>query len=214
MSTILIAVKSELLLVGAGGHCRSCIEAIESQGNYRIRGIVGTSNEVGMDVFGYPVLGCDHDLPDLIRDCCNAIVAVGQNVDTDLRCNLYGELTSLGASLPSIVASSAIASRHARIGAGTIVMHGAIVNAAAVIGVNSIVNTHALVEHDVHIGDHCHVATASVVNGGATIGERTFLGSNATVFPGVRIGHGVVIGAGVLVTNDVKNGEVIRSGRH
>jgi len=33
-------MKSELILVGGGGHCKSCIDVIERQGKYRIAGII------------------------------------------------------------------------------------------------------------------------------------------------------------------------------
>jgi len=33
-------MKSELILIGGGGHCKSCIDVIERQGKYRIAGII------------------------------------------------------------------------------------------------------------------------------------------------------------------------------
>jgi phage gp45-like len=39
--------KSDLILIGAGGHSRSCIDVIEQEGKYRIAGLVGAKDEVG-----------------------------------------------------------------------------------------------------------------------------------------------------------------------
>ena len=39
--------KNKLVLIGAGGHARSCIDVIEQEGKYEICGLVGLSQEVG-----------------------------------------------------------------------------------------------------------------------------------------------------------------------
>ena len=201
----------ELLLIGAGGHCRSCIEVIESSAEYRIRGIIGLPHEVGQSTFGYSVLGHDDNLPQLIEQCPNAIVAVGQIKSASARVALYDRLIDLGAHLPVVVASTAIVSRNAKVGPGTLVMHGAIVNAGAVVGSNVIVNSRALIEHDAKVGNHCHISTGAILNGNATVGHASFIGSGATVFHSVRVGDNTVIGAGTIVNCDVGNNEIIRS---
>ena len=73
-------------------------------------------------------------------------------------------------SFPCSSRPHAHVSRHATLGAGTIVMHGAVVNAGAVVGRNCIINSQSLVEHDAVIGDHCHIATAAAINSGVRIG--------------------------------------------
>lgn len=204
----------KLLLVGGGGHCRSCIEAVESTGKFAIEGIVGLPEEVGRTVLGYPVLGCDDDLPRLVAQCRLAIVAAGQIKTASLRMKLYRKLIDLNAELPTIVASSATISRHARIGQGTIVMHGAIINAGAVVGINCIVNTRALIEHDSIVGDHCHISTASVLNGAVHVGDESFVGSGAIVHHGVRIGGESIVAAGAVIAHDVEARSVVGTNRY
>ena len=46
-----------LLLIGGGGHCRSCIDVIEAEGKYSIAGIVNQPGENTDPVLGYEVLG-------------------------------------------------------------------------------------------------------------------------------------------------------------
>lgn len=190
-----------ILLLGAGGHARSCIEAIESMG-LAIQGLIDRADLVGQQVLGYPVLGVDDDLPKLLQTGGPALVAVGQIRSPDARIRLFRRLVELGAAMPVIVARSAVVSRHATLGAGTIVMHGAIVNAAADVGNNVIVNSRALVEHDAKVGDHCHIATGAIVNGSARIGEGSFIGSGVVIGHGVTIGARCVIGAGHTVLKD------------
>jgi sugar O-acyltransferase (sialic acid O-acetyltransferase NeuD family) len=198
-----------LLLVGGGGHCRSCIDVIERERRFQIAGVVDTFKD-GTEILGYPVLGGDADLDRLLRDCPDALVTVGQIKSPEPRRRLYTRLKELGAQLPVVVSPGAHVSRHAQIGDGTIVMHGAVVNAAAAIGANCIVNSMALVEHDVTIGDHCHVSTGVRVNGGVVIGAGTFLGSGTVIREGARIGTGVIVGAGSVVLSDIADGAVVR----
>ena len=190
-----------MLLIGAGGHARACIEAIESRG-LAIRGLIDRAELVGQQVLGYPILGVDDDLPNLLSNGAKALVAVGQIRSPDARIRLFRRLVELDATMPVIVARSAVVSRHATIGAGTIVMHGAIVNAVADVGKNVIVNSQALVEHDAKVGDHCHIATGAIVNGAARIGEGSFIGSGVVIGHGVTIGARCVIGAGHVVLKD------------
>jgi sugar O-acyltransferase (sialic acid O-acetyltransferase NeuD family) len=195
-----------ILLVGAGGHASACIDVLESHGGFTIAGLVGSASEVGKQVLGYPVLGTDDDLPGLLARHAHALVAVGHIRTPEPRMRLFARLQSLGFTLPAIVSPLAHVSRHATIGAGTIVMHGAIVNAGAVVGCNCIINSQALVEHDASIGDHCHVATAAVINGGARVGAGTFIGSNATLREGARVGERCTIGMGERLLDDCQSG--------
>lgn len=169
-----------ILLVGGGGHCRSVIDVIEQQGKYRIAGIVDLREFVGQRVLGYPVVGCDGQLPELLDTCQNAVITVGHLRSNSLRLKLYEVLKNIGYALPVITSPLAYVSRHAEIGEGTVVMHHALVNANAKVGKNCIINSKALIEHDVRVGDHCHISTASVLNGGAVVLDHTFVGSNAT----------------------------------
>jgi len=191
-----------LLVLGAGGHAASCIDVIEAEGRFTIAGLVGSAAESGKQLLGYAVLGTDADLPALVARHRRALIAIGHLRTADPRIHLFARLQQLGCELPSIVSPLARISRHATVGAGTIVMHGALVNAGAVVGRNCIINSHALVEHDAVIGDHCHIATAAVVNGGVRVGCGTFVGSNATLRQSVTIGERCVIGMGERLLTD------------
>jgi sugar O-acyltransferase (sialic acid O-acetyltransferase NeuD family) len=197
---------ARILLVGAGGHARACIDVIETTGHFAIGGLVGLPEQVGNRVLGYPVLGTDGDLPALRGEFGAALVTVGHIKSPDIRIALFGRLREIGYVLPQIVSPRAHVSRHAGIAEGTIVMHGAIVNAGAVVGYNCILNSLSLVEHDSIVGNHCHIATAAAVNSGVQIGDGTFVGSNSSVRQGTRIGERCVIGMGQRVLGDCAAG--------
>ena len=58
-------LKDDLVLIGAGGHARSCIDVIEQEGKFRIAGLVGVTEEVDSRVLNYDVIGTDADLDEL-----------------------------------------------------------------------------------------------------------------------------------------------------
>lgn len=189
----------QILLVGAGGHCKSCIDVIEQIGGWQIAGIVDRKDSGVTDVLGYPVIGSDEDLPELRNSYEFAFVTVGQIASSELKIKLFNMLKKFDFKQPSLISPLAYVSKHATIGEGTIVMHHALVNAAARIGNNCIINSKALVEHDAVIGDHCHISTSAVINGGVVVGEQSFVGSHATTKHTVSIPAQSFIKAGLLV---------------
>ncbi|MDO8652929.1 MAG: NeuD/PglB/VioB family sugar acetyltransferase [Undibacterium sp.] len=191
--------KPHLLLIGAGGHARACIEVIEQQGLYQIAGLVGMPEERRTQHLGYTVIATDRDLPELAKVYQYAVITVGQIRSPDVRMRLFQRATELGFQLPSIVAPTAHVSRHATIGAGTIVMHGAIVNAGARVGNNCIVNSRSLLEHDAMIEDHCHISTGAILNGNVRVGSGSFVGSGSVVKEGITLGKRCIIGIGLPV---------------
>jgi sugar O-acyltransferase (sialic acid O-acetyltransferase NeuD family) len=179
-------MKPQIILVGGGGHCVSCIDIIEQDGKFEIAGIVDANNSRNQ-VLGYPVLGCDNDLPILRKSYQHALVTIGQIKSPVTRIKLYEQLTLLGFNLPIIISPRAYVSKHSVIGDGSIIMHDALINAQAEIGNNCIINTKALIEHDSTIGSHCHISTGAIINGGVTVGHGVFVGSNAVVRQSVQI---------------------------
>ena len=186
--------KPKLILIGAGGHTHACIDVIEQHGGYQIAGLVGMPEEMHTQHLGYAVIATDNYLPQLAKTCQFAFITVGQIQTPDHRIRLYQQANKLGFQLPAIIAPSAHVSRHAAIGAGTIVMHGAIVNAGATVGNNCIINTRALIEHDATVEDHCHISTGAILNGNVSIGAGCFVGSGSVIKEGITLGKRCVVG--------------------
>ena len=195
--------KPGLLLIGAGGHTKACIDVIEQEDKFRIIGLVGSPNEVGTHVLGYEVVGTDEVLTELLSLSKFALIAVGQIGTNDLRSTLFSKIANIGFKIPVIMSPMAYVSPRAVIGKGSVVMHRATINAGAKIGDNCIINSHALIEHDVIVGDHCHIATSATINGGSTVGKSSFVGSGTTIRESITIGHSCSIGMGMSVRHDL-----------
>jgi sugar O-acyltransferase (sialic acid O-acetyltransferase NeuD family) len=199
--------KPGLILIGAGGHARACIDVVEEEGIYKIVGLVGLAQEVGTKHFGYEIIAIDSDLSALAKQHQFALIALGQIRTADHRIRLYNEVENAGFDIPTIIAPTAFVSSRTSIGVGTIVMHGAVINAGAQVGKNCIINTNSLIEHDAHLGDHCHIATGAILNGNTSIGAGAFIGSRAVVKEGVTIGENSLVGMGLTVRHNVANNE-------
>ena len=201
----------EIILVGAGGHARACIDVIEMSGQFKVIGLVERDEVSNQENLGYPVIGTDDDLSILRQKCDNALISVGQIKSAKIRIKLYQLIKELDFTMPVIVSSYAYVSKYAQIGEGTIIMHGVIINANAKIGNNCIINNRALIEHDAVIGDHCHIATAAIINGEVSVGNETFIGSGAVTKQSISIGKNCVIGAGVVLKNDIESNKVVKN---
>jgi len=197
-------MTKDIILVGAGGHGKACLEVIESRKNYRIKGFIDAIGAGKRMVLGYPILGEDHLIDEQAKlEGLQFLVTVGQIKSAATRIKIFEHILKAGGKLATVIASTAIVSRTAKLEEGTIAMHYAMVNADAHIGKNVILNNKCLIEHDCVIGDHVHISTGALINGSCSIGSRVFVGSGAVLKNDVHIGNDVVIGAGSYVRKSI-----------
>ncbi|MEQ8352744.1 MAG: acetyltransferase [Leptospiraceae bacterium] len=202
-------MKRDLIVVGAGGHSKALLDVIESSSGYRVKGILGQSNEIGMLVTGYSVTGTDDSVKEYAEQGYSFIIAVGQIKTAQPRKSIAEKLRACRASLATIVAATAHQAASSQIGPGGAVFHFAHIGPHAEIGEHCIVNTHAVVEHDCNISAFCHISTGAILNGGVSVGEESFIGSGAVVREGISIGSRCIIGAGVRVLKSVPDGTML-----
>ena len=197
--------KPSLILIGAGGHTRACIDVVEEEGIYKIAGLIGLVDEVGSKHFGYEVIATDAEIPALAKQYQFALITIGQIHTAEHRIRLYAQAQDAGFTFPTVIAATAYVSSHATIGIGTIVMHGAVINAGVQVGKNCIINTNSLVEHDAHVGDHSHISTGAILNGSTSIGTGSFIGSRAVIKECISIGANSLVGMGLTVRHNIAN---------
>lgn len=190
-----------LILLGAGGHCKSIIEILETmQDEYCITGILDV--EASTDLCGYPILGNDDLIENLTKEN-QFLITVGSIKSTKIREKIAAKVSASGGGFATIISKNSIVSKRTKIGEGTVILHNATVNADVVIGEQCIINTAANIEHDCKIGDFVHVSTGAMINGACQIGNRCFVGSNSTIAQGVTVCNDVIIGAGSVVIKDI-----------
>ena len=191
-------IKKNIVLIGGGGHCLSVIDIIENGDQHNILGILD-SNIGQNNILGYPVLGDDRQIPQLVNDDTYFLITVGQIKSYLTRKKIADVLYQNNAKLATVISSTAYVSKHAQIDEGTVIMNHAFINAKSSIGRNCIINTKTNIEHGVFIGDFCHISTCAVINGDSVIGSGTFVGSNATISNDVSIKDNSIIGAGKFI---------------
>ena len=197
--------KPSLILIGAGGHARACIDVVEEEGIYEIAGLIGLVHEVGSKHLGYEVIATDAEIGEVAKQYQFALITIGQIQTAEHRIRLYVQAQEAGFTIPTVIAPTAHVSSHATVGIGTTVMHGVIINAGVQVGKNCIINTNSLIEHDAQVEDHCHISTGAILNGNTSIGAGTFIGSRAVIKEGVAIGANSLVGMGLTVRHDIAN---------
>ena len=186
----------KILLIGNGGHCKSCIDVIESTKKFKIIGMIDTNS---INIGNYKTIGTEKNLNQIFKKTKNVHIAIGKIKISNSRLNLFKKLKKIGFSLPTIISPHSYVSKNAFLGEGTIIMHGAIVNSYVTIGKNCIINSKSLIEHDVTIGDETHVATNATVNGSVRVGKNCFIGSSSVIKQGISIKPNSFIRANYLV---------------
>lgn len=198
--------NARVLVVGAGGHARVCLDALSCDRSVTVVGCT-SADESSVDDLGVPLLGLDSD-PTLVgtHRLTHFLVAIGAN---RLREELTQRMLDWGL-IPVVARSrSAIVSPSACIGEGSLLAPGAIVNAHSTVGPGCIVNTNVSVDHDCTIGAFTHVAPGAVLAGTVTVGVRVLIGLGARVLPGLSIGDDAVVGAGAVVLSSVPAGATV-----
>jgi len=198
----------KLILIGAGGHAKSCIDVINSEKKFKIYGLIDKKKS---NISRYNYLGNEKYLEKIQSNKkCFIYISIGFIKSPKNRIDIFKKFKKMNFRFATIISSLSYVSTSASIGEGSMIHHFAVVNSDAVIGLNSIINTSAIIEHDVKVGNNCHISTGAIVNGGATIGDGTFVGSGSIIREKVKIGKNCIIGMGSIVKKDLKNFSVLK----
>jgi UDP-perosamine 4-acetyltransferase len=192
-------MKTEVIVVGAGGHAKVCIELLQAQGE-KVAYCVGNPDSPDT-CLGIPVLKSDDHLPALRKDGYERVfIAIGAN---PVRNKLAGKATEMGFKLINAISPSAVISPSANLGYGIAVMAGAVINAQASISDLCIINTGATIDHDCVIGLAAHIAPQCALAGNVQVGALSFIGIGSKIIPEIHIGESVMVGAGSVVISNI-----------
>jgi sugar O-acyltransferase (sialic acid O-acetyltransferase NeuD family) len=198
----------KIILLGAGGHCKSVLDALSQEKKFKIAAILD-KNKTGETIFDAQVTGSDDDMADWfakgVRHC---FITVGSSGNPTTRVAVFKKASQLAFQFPCIIHPKAIVSPYAQIGEGSFIAPGAVVNAGSRVGRHCIINTGALVDHDCEIGDFAHIAPGVSLSGGVKIGDYCHIGTGSSVIQQVAIGERTIIGAGSVIIGDVPGGVV------
>lgn len=199
--------SSEIVLIGAGGHSRSTLGIIKSQGIFKTVGFLDDTKSEG-DTFYKDIkfLGKVSDLELVIKKF--RTFAIGIGTPLTFRKKIYSTLKANEVDLPELVHSWSMLDSDVIISSGVQIHSGAIVRYGARLGSNTIINSGAVVDHDSTIGNHSSISPNATICGGVEIGDCTFVGAAATVLPRVKVGSNCIIAAGAVLTQNVPDGKM------
>lgn len=194
-------MRSGIIVVGAGGHAKVCIEILRAMGE-SVTYCVGAQDSPD-NCLGIPIMRGDENLSFLRSEGYYRIfVAIGSN---SLRERLGIICTEQGYQLVNAISPHAIVSPSATLGRGVAVMAGAIINAESMIEDFAIINTGATVDHNCKIGKAAHISPLCGLAGNVTVGNQSFLGIGCKVIPKISIGERVILGAGAVVISHIES---------
>lgn len=182
-----------IILIGAGGHAKVVVQALESRG-YFLRGYVDPTPAKWLDKHHIPHLSQDQ-LAALLPSCPQlAIGFLGLNCDSlKRRLTLQKDCEKKGGIFPPVLHRAAHISPSSCISPGAQVLTAAIIHPHATIGAAAVINTAAIIEHDATIGEGSHIAPRATVLGGASVGSCCFLGAGSVLIQGKTLqAHGFV----------------------
>jgi sugar O-acyltransferase (sialic acid O-acetyltransferase NeuD family) len=188
--------QKRLLIAGAGGHGRVVADCAEAMGDWSSIVFFDDRWPDLQHNLHWPVVGNISTLIESTSGDDKIFIGIGSAA---ARMHLLGQMKESKSRLATVIHPSAIVSRYASIGQGSLVVAGAVINIGAQIGDGCIVNTGATVDHDCRLANGVHVCPGAHLAGNVTIGANSWIGIGACVREGMTIGSNVTIGAGATV---------------
>ncbi|HEY6160313.1 MAG TPA: acetyltransferase [Bacteroidia bacterium] len=168
-------MKKKIVIIGAGGHGRVIADLLCLSAEYELVGFADDGLMKGAEVMeGKKVLAASSEKEFLSSLATHFVVCLGNN---SIRKKIVEDLSGV-MQAATLIHPSAVVSRHASLGAGTVVLANAVINAGCKIGINCIINSISLVDHDSVVGDHVHIAQGTV------IGSNCRIAANFSSVPG------------------------------
>lgn len=189
----------KLAVLGASGHGKVIADCAEMSGWDEV--IFFDDAWPNIDKNGHwPVIGNTEDLLNSANGYDGVAVGIGNNSIREKKIKI---LSDMKINLPVIVHPSAIVSRYASIGKGSVIIAGSVVNIGSILGEGAIINTGASVGHDCTLGNAVHVAPGAKLAGGVSVGSRSWVGVGSAVRQMLKIGSDVMVGVGAAVVKDI-----------
>lgn len=199
------AARIPLLILGAGEQAASHAENASDHPLYEVAGFVQDADPAlrGTMLEGRPVYWIDEVAG--WRDTHRVVCCVGSMKKRAL----IRKFDAMGFRFATVIATTAVVSPKAKLGAGCFVSHTGQVAPFAEVGPHTMIGRMTMVGHHSTVGAFSLIAGSSVIGGGARIGEGCYIGMGALVRDHITIGDGATVGVGAVVVKDVPPGATV-----
>lgn len=189
--------KSEIYIIGAGGHCLVILDALLKLG-IKPKGIFDDNKDLwNKEILGIKILG-SIELSKSIDG--KFIVAIGEN---RIRKDIVEFLKFPDDKYFTVIHPFTSIGINVEIGNGSMIVGGVVINSGTKIGKHVIINTSSSIDHHNIIEDFVHIAPGTHTGGNVKVGEGSFLGIGVSVIPNIKIGKWTIVGAGSTIINDI-----------
>jgi len=173
---------NRIVLVGSSGHAKVLVDIILQEDKYKIVGFLDRFKTKGEKQLGYPILGSEDDLPELITslDVSGIVIGIGDNFNRAVVANRIRQ-SMPGIPFVSAIHPKATIASSACIGEGSVVMAGASINPSSSIGKLCILNTNSSLDHDSVMNDFSSLGPGVSTGGNCIIGAYSAIGIGATL---------------------------------
>lgn len=198
--------KTSLVILGAGGGAKMCIDALNNSEEFKIVGILDDDVSLGVNVLGIPVVGNLNSIDNLLEiSISNFIIAFGVLNNRQNRYNKFLELKDRGCCFPNIIHPKAVVENSVKMGSGNVVLAGANIGSSVVLGDLNYINNNSLVSHDCTLKNNIHIAPSAVLASSIIIESHVLIGMNSTLYYGINIGENSTILNGLIINSNIEN---------
>jgi sugar O-acyltransferase (sialic acid O-acetyltransferase NeuD family) len=202
-----------IIVYGAGGHGKACLDLLRSLGTYRIAGFLDDGVSAGEEIMGAPILGGSEMLSELHTQGTRlAVNAVGGIGNVAVRIKVFEKLAKAGFACPVIVHPTAFVEASVMLSPGVQIFPHAYVGSDAQVGFGCIINTGSIISHDCELSAFVNISPGAILAGEVKVEDRALIGMGATINLQAQIGAGARIGNGATVKSDVPENGIVRAG--
>ena len=188
-------MKKKLLILGAGGHGKCCLDIAREMNCYDVICFLD-DNAVGSVVNGAEVIDHISNLEKYYGKFQSVFPAIGNNV---IRKELMTRAKNLGYEIPLLVSNKSYVSEYAHVGEGTVMFPCSVIESNASVGSGCIITANTTISHDAVVCDFSLIYSNSAVRANATVGMLSRIGSGCVIRFGMTVEAGSDILDGTIV---------------
>ena len=195
-------MRVEILIIGTGAQAKYALETFHLAGKEAI-GIISLPGEKSIaSLDGAPVVASLDELEDvyekhekpLLLFCCSK---------NRLKEELKTRLEKYRPAYVSAIHPTAVISRTATVGQGTIINARAVIQPFVKVGNHAMIHAGVVIEHDCVVDDYANLAPNVTLAGWTRVGKGATLYTGAIAIPTINIGEYATIGAGGVVLQNI-----------
>lgn len=193
-----------LVIFGGGLSASCCIEIIENGNMYNIVGMVDSIAEIGIQRYGYKIIGRQENIVDLVNDYKieAGVIAIGDNYSRKfVRDEIISKIPHF--KFVNAIASNAHIGRNVKLGKGIIISEGVSISTECIVEDFCIFNPGSLLGHDSIIEEFASFSTGSVTGGKVRLKRFSAITVGVVIIDRITIGENSVVGSGAVVLKDL-----------